>query len=199
MFISKRDDTLLLKLALIGGAVAMVISLSLVVPKVGAVTVQDLMAQIQALQAQLSTMQGSSSSAGACVFTRSLYVGVRGDDVKCLQGQLGVSPMSGRFGPLTKAAVAKWQAANGVSPAAGYFGSISRAKYSSMGGGVVTPGGGGTTGGGGVVTPPAAAGGLSVGLSGSTQAARTIVAGAANMDFGKWDFVAGSAMSLLTR
>ena len=36
------------------------------------------------------------------------------------------------FGAKTKAAIAKWQAANGVSPAAGYWGPISRAKANSM-------------------------------------------------------------------
>ncbi|MBI3088704.1 MAG: peptidoglycan-binding protein, partial [Candidatus Colwellbacteria bacterium] len=36
------------------------------------------------------------------------------------------------FGSRTKAAVAKWQAANGVSPAVGYFGPISRAKYDAV-------------------------------------------------------------------
>jgi hypothetical protein len=46
----------------------------------------------------------------------------------------------GYFGPLTKAAVAKWQAANGVSPAAGYWGPISRAKANAMGGSTTVPG-----------------------------------------------------------
>src|SRR3989344_4396390 len=83
----------------------------------------------------------ATPSAGACSFTQNLTVGSRGDDVKCLQTYLNVSPQSGYFGPLTQAAVAKWQAANGVSPAAGYFGSISRAKYNALvaGGGVTTP------------------------------------------------------------
>ena len=83
----------------------------------------------------------ATPSAGACSFTQSLTVGSRGDDVKCLQTYLNVSPQSGYFGPLTQAAVAKWQADNGVSPAAGYFGSISRAKYNALvaGGGVTTP------------------------------------------------------------
>ncbi|MDP3784771.1 MAG: peptidoglycan-binding protein [bacterium] len=74
----------------------------------------------------------AAPSAGACSFTQNLTVGSKGDDVKCLQTYLNVSPQSGYFGPLTKAAVAKWQADNGVSPAAGYFGSVSRAKYSSV-------------------------------------------------------------------
>lgn len=187
MFILKREA---LPIGLLIGAAVLALALSLAVPKAGAVTVDDLMAQIKALQAQLVTLQGSSAPAAtACTFTRSLYVGVRGDDVKCLQGVLNVSPKSGFYGPLTKAAVAKWQAANNVSPAAGYFGAISRAKYVAMAGGVVVTPPGVTPPG---VTPPAAAGGLSVALKSDTPAARTMVAGAAMMPFGRWSFTAGS-------
>ena len=105
--------------------------------------INALLAQIAALQAQLAS--GSSSSSAACSFTRALTVGSTGDDVKCLQQYLNgaghkVSASgagspgneSTYFGALTRAAVAKWQAANGVSPAVGYFGSISRAKYSAL-------------------------------------------------------------------
>lgn len=114
-----------------------------------------LLAQINALQAQLAGLQGGA--AGACSFTRNLFVGVRGDDVKCLQnyligaGQSIPAGATGYFGSQTQAAVAAWQTANGVSPAAGYFGPISRAKYSSLAGtapttpttpapGITTPG-----------------------------------------------------------
>lgn len=92
-------------------------------------------------------------AAGAAYsFTRSLFLGTRGDDVKALQQYLNSAGFmvaaSGPgspgnettyFGPLTKAAVAKWQAANGVSPAAGYFGPISRAKYAEIVGGGSAP------------------------------------------------------------
>ena len=110
---------------------------------VGGQTVADLqaqiaalLAQINALQAQLSGLQGGS--AAGCSFTQNLTVGVRGDDVKCLQnyligaGQSIPAGATGYFGSQTQAAVASWQSANGVSPAAGYFGPISRAKYSSL-------------------------------------------------------------------
>lgn len=101
-------------------------------------TIDQLSAQITALQAQLTKLSGTSSTGtggamvGKCTFTKSLTVGSRGDDVKCLQMKLNVSPASGYFGPLTKAAVVKWQKDAGVSPASGYFGPISQAKYSSM-------------------------------------------------------------------
>ena len=199
MSISRRE-ALPLGLILLGAAVVMVLSLSFAVPKAGAVTIAELMVQIQALQAQLVQLQAAQTggTATACTFTQNLYLGVSNAQVKCLQQYLNAAgypvALSGAgsvgnetnyYGSLTKAAVAKWQAANNVSPAVGYFGAISRAKYSAVAGGavVVTPPG---------VTPPAVAGGLSVGLSATTPAARTIVAGAANMAFGRFTFTAGS-------
>src|SRR3989344_8334673 len=62
------------------------------VPSAGAATTAEtialLLSQIQALQAQLIALQGGSSGATACTFTRSLTVGARGDDVTCLQDYL---------------------------------------------------------------------------------------------------------------
>lgn len=104
-------------------------------------TIEQLGAQIAALQAQLLALSGAPAApaAGKCSFTRSLTVGVRGDDVTCLQNYLTgtghftyAGGATGYFGSITQSAVAAWQAANGVSPAAGYFGPISRAKYDSM-------------------------------------------------------------------
>ncbi|OHA15111.1 MAG: hypothetical protein A3G52_04330 [Candidatus Taylorbacteria bacterium RIFCSPLOWO2_12_FULL_43_20] len=73
--------------------------------------------------------------AGGATFTRDLTIGSTGDDVVALQSILvaggyltipaGVAP--GYFGGLTRAALAKWQAAMNISPAVGYFGPISRA------------------------------------------------------------------------
>ncbi|MEK7451451.1 MAG: peptidoglycan-binding domain-containing protein [Patescibacteria group bacterium] len=107
--------------------------------------IQQLLAQITQLQSQLSTMSGGAGVAVSCAFTRNLYLGVSGDDVKCLQQYLNASGnkvaesgagSSGNetvyFGSRTKAAVAAWQSANGVSPAVGYFGSISQSKYSQL-------------------------------------------------------------------
>ena len=99
-----------------------------------------LLAQIAALQAQIAALssQTTTTAAGACTFTRALSVGVKGDDVTCLQtyltstGHFTYSGAKGYFGGITKSAVAAWQAANGVAPATGYFGSISRAKYSAL-------------------------------------------------------------------
>ncbi len=75
----------------------------------------------------------------ACSFTRSLTIGSRGDDVKCLQTYLQKDGYfiysggaTGYFGPITRTAVSKWQAANSVSPTFGFFGPISRAKYKEI-------------------------------------------------------------------
>ena len=104
--------------------------------------IASLQAQIAALSSQLTALSGSSMSSGSsakCVFTKSLTMGMRGDDVTCLQNYLkGTGHFTysggatGFFGGVTKAAVAAWQSANGVSPAVGYFGPLSQAKYSSM-------------------------------------------------------------------
>lgn len=109
-------------------------------------TIEQLSAQIALLQQQLAVLLGSAGGGGAkCTFTRSLKIGVTGNDVKCLQQYLNGAghqvAASGAgspgnettyFGSRTKAAVASWQAANGVSPTAGYFGPISRAKYDML-------------------------------------------------------------------
>src|SRR3990167_8791960 len=128
------------KTKIVGLTIAALMSAGSLIPMVSsAVTIDELLAQIAALQAQLLTLQGSSAtvSADKCSFTRSLTVGSRGDDVTCLQNYLkGAGHLSvnatGYFGSLTKAAAASWQSANGVAPAVGYFGSISRAKYDSL-------------------------------------------------------------------
>src|SRR3989344_655447 len=127
----------------------------MVLPQVAsAITIADLQAQIAALTAQLNALiaQQGGTPAGTCSFTRDLFNGVTGDDVKCLQqylnsaGQQVASSGAGSpgsettfFGSRTRAAVSKWQAENGVSPTAGYFGPISRAKYNSLVAGAPTP------------------------------------------------------------
>src|SRR3989338_117742 len=127
------------KTKIVGLTIAALMSAGALIPMMSsAVTIDELLAQIAVLQAQLQTLQGSSvSTADKCSFTRSLTVGSRGDDVTCLQNYLkGAGHLSvnatGYFGSLTKAAAASWQSANGVAPAVGYFGPISRAKYDSL-------------------------------------------------------------------
>jgi hypothetical protein len=76
---------------------------------------------------------------GGVTFTKNLTIGSDGEDVRALQVFLNTHgfPVSltgpgstgnetNFFGLLTKAALAKFQAANGISPALGYFGPITR-------------------------------------------------------------------------
>ncbi len=143
-----------------------------------------LLAQIQQLQAQLNAANGGSSSSVSCNFTRDLTVGSTGSDVKCLQQFLNANgaqvAASGAgspgmettyFGGLSKAALAKYQAAHGIAPAAGYFGPITRAYIASLN--VASTGTGTGTGTGSTVTPPAT--GLSVSLSSSNPAAGSLI------------------------
>ncbi len=67
-----------------------------------------------------------SSSASSMVFTKDLTVGSSGEEVTALQNKLGVSPASGYFGSVTKAAVMKFQSENGV-PSTGFVGPLTRA------------------------------------------------------------------------
>lgn len=109
--------------------------------------IQALLAQIATLQSQLAALQGSPAGGYTCTFTRPLGPGDSGDDVKCLQQSMNAlgfqvaasgpgSPGNETtfYGPLTQAAVKKWQDAVGVVYGAwgGYFGPISQAKYNSL-------------------------------------------------------------------
>ena len=104
-----------------------------IVPSVNAQS-SDLQAQIAALLAQVSALQaqlGAAQTGGSSYsFTMNLTLGSKGSEVKALQqflnshgAQIAASGAgspgmeSEYFGALTKAALAKWQAANGVSPA----------------------------------------------------------------------------------
>lgn len=100
-------------------------------------SIEDLQAQINALLAQLSALQGNSSASGCYAFTQDLTIGSQNAEVTALQNYLSgggyfAVASTGYFGPITQSALAAWQAANGVSPAAGYWGPISRAKYNAV-------------------------------------------------------------------
>jgi len=106
--------------------VAIAASVAMVAPMfASATTVSDLMAEIALLQTQLNGLTGTTTATttagtGACAgvtFTRNLVVGSVGQDVKCLQQMLLVTPMSGYFGPITLAAVRDYQQDKGFTPA----------------------------------------------------------------------------------
>jgi D-alanyl-D-alanine endopeptidase (penicillin-binding protein 7) len=63
---------------------------------------------------------------------RSLVQGITGDDLRWVQEQLDVTPLSGYFGPVTRAAVQKFQVAHGIAKAGntgyGVVGPATRAK-----------------------------------------------------------------------
>ncbi|MES2213755.1 MAG: peptidoglycan-binding domain-containing protein [Patescibacteria group bacterium] len=134
---------------LVAGLVGFAMVFSFVVSTADALTSAEIQAQIAALQAQLSSVSGGSST--GYTFNTNLTVGSRGTDVMNLQKVLNMSsdtmvasvgagsPGSETtyFGNATKAAVMKFQSKFGISPVAGYVGAITRAKLNSMSGPVV--------------------------------------------------------------
>ena len=77
--------------------------------------------------------QGQVLGASTYNFTVDLSYGSTGPDVIALHqllidaGYLKIPAPTGWFGPMTRAALAQWQAAHAVAPAVGYFGPITRA------------------------------------------------------------------------
>jgi hypothetical protein len=114
-------------------------------------TLSDLQAQVQALLAQIASLQAggttttTTSGTGSCfLFTKTLTKGSTGAEVMQVQKYLNNhgftvaatgagSPgnESSYFGALTVAAVAKYQASAGITPAVGYWGPITRAHVNS--------------------------------------------------------------------
>lgn len=117
--------------------------------KASALDITALQQLIKSLQEQLAQMQttvvtspsvggGSGGSHSSCpVFSLSLTVGSTGPEVTKLQqfllakGWLSLENVSGYFGPLTKAALAKYQTVKGIVPGSGYFGPITIAAVNA--------------------------------------------------------------------
>lgn len=170
-----------------------------------AVTVEELQAQITALLAQIAALQGgSTTTSGACfTFTRNHQQGDTGGEVMEIQkflnkngAQIAESGAgspgneTSYFGALTRAAVAKFQAANGISPAAGYWGPITRAKANSMC--TSAPGVPGTPG------TPITGNGLKVMLASDSPTYGSLVAGQGIGELAKFTFQnpTGSAITV---
>lgn len=74
---------------------------------------------------------GCTAAPATAAFTRNLTVGSTGADVTALQTKLGVTPATGYFGAITKAAVMAYQTANGIAPVSGYVGPLTLAKLNA--------------------------------------------------------------------
>lgn len=130
------------------GMLVGVFAFGAMVPQAKALTASELLNLLIALdivpankvEAAKKALGESSSSNTSCVaFTRNLTVGSSGADVVSLQTYLeakgflviptGVS--KGYFGPLTKNALAKYQASVGIAPSVGYFGPITNADITA--------------------------------------------------------------------
>ncbi len=134
----------LLKLS--GVAAAVVFAFGAITP-VSAQSIAELQALIAQLQAQLAALSGGQTTTPTFNYTRDLTIGSTGSDVVALQSFLeskgrlvmpgGVA--KGYFGPITRTALAQYQANHMITPAVGYFGPITRAKVMAEGA-ITTPG-----------------------------------------------------------
>ncbi|MDD3860440.1 MAG: peptidoglycan-binding domain-containing protein [Bacteroidales bacterium] len=106
-----------------------------------AVTIEELQAQIATLLQQISALQGTTTpttpSTAVC-FTTDLQLGMTSSDVTSLQTVLAKDPAiypegltTGYFGPLTLAAVKKYQAANNIITT-GYVGPLTRGALNAQ-------------------------------------------------------------------
>ncbi|TSC87079.1 MAG: Uncharacterized protein G01um10148_184 [Parcubacteria group bacterium Gr01-1014_8] len=177
----------------VGLGLVLALSFAVVTPA-KADMLSDLQAQVQALLAQIAMLSGGTTTGGSCnTFTRTHQMGDSGGEVMWVQQFLNShgsqvsatgagSPgnESSYYGAKTKAAVAKWQAANGVAPAAGYWGPITRAKANSMC--VSTPGIPGVPG------VPVTGNGLKVMLASDSPTNTALVQGQAIAELAKFTF-----------
>ncbi len=94
----------------------------------------------QLVQQVVGQVGGVPPACQGITFTRTLKYGMSGNDVKCLQALLNVTPQTGYFGPLTRAAVIKFQEDNadeilaplGLTSGTGVVGPATRAKLNQM-------------------------------------------------------------------
>jgi len=143
----KKITSLVVALALVAGVFGAV-SASAATPSIA-----DLQAMIASLTQQLAALSGgTTTSTGATTFTSNLSVGSRGEQVTALQEALNTEVDAnittfGYFGPMTKAAVIKFQKANGIS-GTGTVGPLTRAALNALQAPVTVPTTGttGTTG-----------------------------------------------------
>jgi len=100
--------------------------------------IAELKRKIASLQLQLAMIKTNQSNPNCAVFSEDLYYGITSSEVKCLQQFLtNLGPeiypealVTGYFGPLTQAAIKRYQALQGIITT-GYFGPLTRAAVNS--------------------------------------------------------------------
>ena len=100
--------------------------------------IAELKRKIASLQLQLAMMKTNQSNQYCSIFSGDLYYGMTSSEVKCLQQFLsnlgpGIYPeglVTGYFGPLTQAAVKRYQALQGIITT-GYFGILTRSAVNN--------------------------------------------------------------------
>ncbi|MBI2042641.1 MAG: peptidoglycan-binding protein [Candidatus Nealsonbacteria bacterium] len=180
--------------------------------------IDTLLAQIAALQSQLSTVEGGTTGGAITgvpadfTFMTAIELGASGNEVKYLQivlnsdsaTQLAASGVGSKgmettyFGPLTKAAVVKFQekyasdilASWGLTKGTGYVGSTTRAKLNALlsSGVPSTP-----------PPAPAPSGTAAISLASDTPAARQIALAAVDADAAKFKFEGGTTGYTVTQ
>ena len=96
--------------------------------------IDELKRQVVSLKLQLALLQTNQSNVTCAIFSNDLYYGITSPQVKCLQQFLtnlgsSIYPeklITGYYGPLTQAAVQRYQALKGIMTT-GYFGPLTRA------------------------------------------------------------------------
>lgn len=158
----------------------------------------------KAVQARQAVSSGTTSTTVSTTFSRNLTVGSTGSDVKDLQkflnskgytvassGPGSAGNESSYFGPATRAALAKYQAAQGISPAVGYFGPITMKSVNSMTASTTTTT---TTTTGGTTTTVTVPSGTGLVVSSPEQPAAGLAPeNAARVPFTKFTLTAGSS------
>ena len=141
-------------------------------------------ANVQATLSGSSVSVPASTVSSGYAFAKDLTVGSKGADVTALQSMLGVTPATGYFGSITKAAVIKYQLAKSITPAAGYVGAKTRASLNG-GGLTTTP----TSGYVGITGTD-----LKIALAATSPASGAVVAGQAAADLAEFTFTNTSAV-----
>jgi len=98
----------------------------------------ELKRQLAQLELQLAMTKTDQGNSSCSIFSQDLYYGMKASEVKCLQqflANLGnnIYPeklITGYYGPLTQAAVQRYQALKGIITT-GYFGPLTRASANS--------------------------------------------------------------------